>query len=228
MKTIKKLSALLLVGVLTLMMSVSAFAAEPEAEGLNEVTTTRDLAVLTAELEDFVALNPSSTEAEQDAHLTKFIQDGGLNRATTYGIGDYIPGYNNLNPAEKELVKKHPVQATKVFTAAQSATNHTVSTYGKNGWQDNSDAFRHCLWNALMTKSMDASSAEAWATAHEYESSGIDKTMDMFNNRIGRSINVSGKSEDQIVSAVKTKVRNGSCRRIVNNQLVSTNGDGMN
>ena len=65
-----------------------------------------------------------STEAEQDAHLTQFIQNGGLNRAATYGIGDYIPGYNNLNPAERELVKKHPVQATKVFTTAQSATDY--------------------------------------------------------------------------------------------------------
>ena len=30
-----------------------------------------------------------------------------------------------------------------------------------------------------------------------------------------------------IVSAVKTKVSNGSCRRIINNKLVATNGDGM-
>lgn len=227
MKIMKKFSTLLLTGVLMLAMSVPAFAAEPETGNLNEVTTTKDLAVLTAELEDFVALNPDSTEAEQDAHLTQFIQNGGLNRAATYGIGDYIPGYNNLNPAERELVKKHPVQATKVFTTAQSATDYTISTYGKNGWQDNSDAFRHCLWNALMKKAMDASAAEEWATAHEYESSGLDKSMDWFNNSIGRSIDVSNKSEAQIVSAVKTKVSNGSCRRIINNKLVATNGDGM-
>lgn len=41
------------------------------------------------------------------------------------------------------------------------------------------------------------------------------------------SIDVSNKSEAQIVSAVKTKVSNGSCRRIINNKLVATNGDGM-
>lgn len=46
-------------------------------------------------------------------------------------------------------------------------------------------------------------------------------------NSIGRSIDVSNKSEAQIVSAVKTKVSNGSCRRIINNKLVATNGDGM-
>ena len=158
-----------------------------------------------------------STEAEQDAHLTQFIQNGGLNRAATYGIGDYIPGYNNLNPAERELVKKHPVQATKVFTTAQSATDYTISTYGKNGWQDNSDAFRHCLWNALMKKAMDASAAEEWATAHEYESSGLDKSMDLFNNSIGRSIvsvqisktcsSRNGLLSASVPGAVKTSMR---------------------
>ena len=53
MKIMKKFSTLLLTGVLMLAMSVPAFAAEPETGNLNEVTTTKDLAVLTAELEDF-------------------------------------------------------------------------------------------------------------------------------------------------------------------------------
>lgn len=223
----KKLFTMMLVCILALSTGISAFAMESSVVYINPIRTTKDLAALTTELEVFVAANPDSTEAEQDAHLIQFIQNGGLHGATTFGIGDYIPGYNTLNPAERKLALKHPVQATKVYNTAKSATNYTVTTYGKNGWQDNSDAFRHCLWNALMKKAMDASAAEAWATAHEYGSSGIDKTMDLHNNRIGRSIDVSGKSEAQIVSAVKSKVRLGSCRRIVNNKLVATNGDGM-
>ena len=74
-----------------------------------------------------------------------------------------------------------------------------------------------------MTKSMDVSAAEAWATTHEYESSGLDKSMDLYNNRIGISIDVSNKSETQIVSEVHTKVSDGSCHRIINNELVTTN-----
>ena len=50
MKIMKKFSTLLLTGVLMLAMSVPAFAAEPETGNLNEVTTTKDLAVFTAEL----------------------------------------------------------------------------------------------------------------------------------------------------------------------------------
>ena len=66
-----------------------------------------------------------------------------------------------------------------------------------------------------MTKSMDASAAKEWATAHEAESSGIDKQMDLYNNTIGRVIEVSGMSESEIVSEVKSKVKNGNCIRII-------------
>lgn len=78
-----------------------------------------------------------------------------------------------------------------------------------------------------MKQSIGESAAEQWATAHEYDSSGIDKTMDLHNNSVGRSIDVSGKSLTSIVSSVKSKVRNGYCRRIVNGSLVATNGEGM-
>ncbi|WP_022750269.1 DUF6973 domain-containing protein [Lachnobacterium bovis] len=52
-------------------------------------------------------------------------------------------------------------------------------------WIEVKEVFRHCLWNALMKQSIGSSAAEQWATAHEYNSSGIDKTMDLHNNRDG-------------------------------------------
>lgn len=78
-----------------------------------------------------------------------------------------------------------------------------------------------------MKQSIGKSAAEQWATAHEYESDGIDKIMDLHNNSVGRSIKVSGKSLSSIVSSVKSKIRNGYCKRIVDGSLVATNGDGM-
>lgn len=192
-----------------------------------EIRDTNDLAVLSEELDKFIAQNPHSTEFEQEQHLISFMKNGGLNRVSLRSIGDYLPGYNSLNSAERKLALAHPIQAVKVYNAGNSATSQTIEVYGKNGWQDNSDAFRHCLWNALMKQSIGESAAEQWATAHEYDSSGIDKTMDLHNNSVGRSIDVSGKSLSSIVSSVKSKVRNGYCRRIVNGSLVATNGEGM-
>lgn len=192
-----------------------------------EIRDTNDLAILSDELDRFIAQNPNSTEEEQDQHLISFMENGGLDRVSLRSIEDYLPGYNNLNPAERKLARAHPAQAVKVYNAGNTATSKTIKVYGKNGWQDNSDAFRHCLWNALMKQSIGTTAAKQWATAHEYNSSGIDKTMDLHNNRIGRSIDVSGKSLSSIVSSVKSKVRNGYCRRIVNGSLVATNGNGM-
>lgn len=193
-----------------------------------EVTTFSDLGIMYRAWEEFVSENPNSTEAEQEEFLIQFVESGGLRHARDFrGLGDYIPGYNNLNPAERELLLKHPLQAIKVFDCANKATDATIEYYGTNGWQDNSDAFRHCCWNALMKKAMDESAAKEWATAHEYESSGLDKEMDLFNNAVGRSINVTGKSDSEIYNAVKGKVVNGDCRRIVDNKLVPTNADGL-
>lgn len=205
-----------------------AYQSEAKYSFIEEVTTFSDLGIMSQALDEFVAENIESTEAEQEAFLIQFVESGGLRAArSTRGIGDYIPGYGNLNSAERELALKHPIQAVTVYDCANKATDATIAYYGKNGWQDNSDAFRHCCWNALMKSAMSASDANAWATAHEADSSGIDKDMDLFNNSVGRSINVSGKSDSEIYEAVKGKVKGGSCRRIVNNKLVATDGTGL-
>lgn len=205
-----------------------AYQREARYSFADEVTTFSDLGLMSQALEEFVAENSESTEAEQEAFLIQFVESGGLRAArSSRGIGDYIPGYGNLNSAERELALKHPIQAVTVYNCANKATDATIAYYGTNGWQDNSDAFRHCCWNALMKSAMSASDANAWATAHEADSSGIDKDMDLFNNAVGRSINVSGKSDSEIYEAVKGKVKGGSCRRIVNNKLVATDGTGL-
>lgn len=204
------------------------YQSEAKYNFAEEVTTFSDLGCMSRALEAYVAENPESTEAEQEAFLIQFVESGGLRAArSSRGIGDYIPGYGSLNSAERELALKHPIQAVTVYNCANKATDATIAYYGTNGWQDNSDAFRHCCWNALMKSAMSASDADAWATAHEAESSGIDKDMDLFNNAVGRSINVSGKSDSEIYEAVKGKVKGGSCRRIVNNELVATDGTGL-
>ncbi len=203
-------------------------SAEKAYDFSEEVTTFSDLGIMYNAWEEFISENPNSTEAEQEDFLIQFVESGALRQArNSRGIGDYIPGYDNLNPAEKELLKEHPLQAIQVFNCANNATDATIEYYGTNGWQNNSDAFRHCCWNALMKKAIGESAAAEWATAHEYESSGIDKEMDLYNNAVGRSINVTGKTDSEIYNAVKDKVVNGDCRRIVNDKLVPTDAEGL-
>lgn len=196
----------------------------------HEVETWDDLQILASAWTKYMKTHPNASEKKQEAFLNNFKKQQGFSTITCVrasGVGDYLPGYNNLNSAERKLAKKHPVQAVKVYLCAEQATNLTIEYYGTNGWQDNSDAFRHCCWNALMKKSIGKDAATEWATAHEAESSGIDKQMDLYNNNIGRGISVSGKSNAQIAKTVKSKVKNGNCKRIKNNKLVKTDGTGL-
>ena len=61
--------------------------------------------------------------------------------------------------------------------------------FGYNGTDDESDAFRHTLWNAYMTSDMGVTKAEEFATNHEIPSvQNEGREMDLHNNRIGREI----------------------------------------
>lgn len=102
-------------------MPVNVFAADNindqqvEANISFEIRDTNDLAVLSEELDKFIAQNPHSTEFEQEQHLISFMKNGGLNRVSLRSIGDYLPGYNSLNSAERKLALAHPIQAVKVI-----------------------------------------------------------------------------------------------------------------
>lgn len=200
-------------------------------EFTEEVTTFNDLAVLERVLEEYKIDNPTSTEEEQNMYLIKLVESGGLRdykgQYSPFSVGDYLPGYNKLNSKERELAKKNPVHATLVYSSATKANNSTENAYGYNGYQDNSDAFRHVSWNAFMKKSLGSGVANTWATAHEATSSGVDKEMDLYNNAIGRTIVVSNVTDGTIIGHVKTIIKNGSARRIVNKKLVKTNGSGL-
>lgn len=198
----------------------------------NEVHTWDDIATLSRALKEFVVRNPGSSESDQNKFLIAFVKSGNLKQKESLQSNFvitpdyYVPGLGDLNGEEIKLAASNPVNAVKAYNDANRATDLTIENYGKNGWQDNSDAFRHCLWSALMKRSIGTSASEQWGSAHEADSSGIDKQMDLFNNGVGRSVNVSG-SETSVVNSVRSLVRSGRCRRIVSNRLVATDGSGL-
>ena len=129
---------------------------------------------------------------------------------------------NTLNDVEMKMVAQHPIQAAQVYRAASKAEEMTRRFYGYNGWQDSADAYKHCLWNALMKKYIGEAAAMEWANAHEYYSEGMDKEMDLFNNEVGRSIDVETRTEEQIINYVRELVSTGQCLRIADGRLERT------
>jgi len=75
--------------------------------------------------------------------------------------------------------------------AAHSAT---FAKFGRSGDDDESDAWRHCYWNAIMTKSMGAGTAKTIGDNHEdmgpnYDLATVSPArtrMDLWNNAVGR------------------------------------------
>lgn len=104
----------------------------------------------------------------------------------------------------------------------------------------NGDAFRHAYWNASLVKAMGSlfgpsylegkalhgvERATAWTTAHEQNSSGIDKQMDLHNNNVGRyhAYITYPATYETLKSDILRMVGEGQMVRIVNGKLTATN-----
>ncbi len=69
---------------------------------------------------------------------------------------------------------------------AAEAESTTIEMYGENGYQNDSDAFRHIYLTCILYHNISKNFAVDLMTAHESETSeGIDKDMDLHNNSRG-------------------------------------------
>ena len=175
------------------------------------------------------------SEDDQNLYMIKLYNE--IYESKSYRVtARYLPSaYENLNSAEKKLVKSYPAQAAQVYTASSLATKRTNALY-KNGLHNgNGDAFRHTYWNAEMATmlagygssfnpSNGKTNAKRWADAHEENKNqpANEKQMDLFNNNVGWSIVNKKYSSKDLEKKALAKVDAGSCRRIVNNKVVAT------
>lgn len=139
--------------------------------------------------------------------------------------GLYLETYaqwTSLTTDEKVLIACDPKKALITQGLVDKAYNLTAKRYGYNGLGDESDGFRHGVWNALMTRDINRSWAAAYSNAHESGKTEAElnkrasdgykekkhRTMDLHNNEVGRSvinwydtaINVSNKTLQKRIS----------------------------
>lgn len=134
--------------------------------------------------------------------------------------------WNSLTPSEKLLVVLYPSDAI-VVKACQEATDEYTNQY-YYGWTDGDEenAFRHALWNAMMTAAIGRTQAENFATAHEAWPeedlrnaepwNGFDafqhKAMDLHNNQKGRDCVKWYEifiTDNTLITRVLEKINNG-------------------
>lgn len=96
----------------------------------------------------------------------------------------YYPG---LTRSERDLIKKYPQQAITVFLQKERSESATKRRFGYDGENDESDAFRHFVWAALLSKELGPDRAKEFLDAHESAESisSAERGMDLANNRAG-------------------------------------------
>lgn len=107
-----------------------------------------------------------------------------------------------LTDAEASLILDHPLNAVSTRLAAGEAMSRASAWFPGEQYQTIADAFRHSYWNVLLAKRVDVTWAEQYTTAHESESGGDDKAMDLNNNQVGRNVYLAtpSASEDQLAA----------------------------
>lgn len=131
--------------------------------------------------------------------------------------------WNNLTAQEKNLVAKYPADAVLV-KAAQSRTDNLADRNYPN-WKDGDkgNAYRHALWNAIMSRDIGKTNAELFASAHEnhgytdaqYKAevwegfNGLQhRAMDLHNNKMGRDCYNGGLDKLLTDASLSQRVQN--------------------
>jgi aspartyl-tRNA synthetase len=154
------------------------------------------------EIEDFKEANPNLSDQSIVAEFdNKFGNNS--NKFSLKAVNDdgYADKWAALNSFEKGLAASNPAAALIVNTCRNKANTYASESIYKSqkGNGTAKDAYRHAIWNALMSKYVSKQSAELWATAHEEQSDpnypnritdGIKNSehtrMDLHNNKKGR------------------------------------------
>jgi ankyrin repeat protein len=143
----------------------------------------------------------------------------------------YLP--MKLNKIELELQEENPRLFQKNLQAANLAGTEAFARYFKEGNGDNSDAYRHAYWAAVLQKYAGNDAAKKYLDAHENgdkDNNPLSKEMDLFNNSVGMEISRSNpnKNLDQLAFEVQMALNQGRLRQIKDKKLVPTDGSGRN
>lgn len=108
-------------------------------------------------------------------------------------IDDFLsrfPRWAKLTDAEKQFIRDNPLTALAFGLDAEDAEVGAARLFPTGGHNDDHDAFRHALWNALMAYSHGSGLALEFSSAHENypENPAGEMAMDLHNNAIGAQI----------------------------------------
>lgn len=88
---------------------------------------------------------------------------------------------------EKVYLLMYPEHVSLISDAAEQASNETKRRFGRHDHNGHGDAFRHCLWSAMLCRDIGYMGALRYTSAHEEFSDNPpnEKAMDLHNNSVG-------------------------------------------
>jgi hypothetical protein len=124
--------------------------------------------------------------------------------------------YNQTNDCEKELIRAHPLCASRL--AAHWIIANQLAKYhmGGNSVNDCSDAYRHALFNALNAVDCGIELAREFGIAHECISdTEMAREMDLHNNEVGYSVIENNPDIKALLNQVESIFVREGMRRLI-------------
>lgn len=196
------------------------------ATGVDELTQAQDEAVRT--LVDQILLNNLQSATQPTINTVNSQVNWGYDTATAVvgsvpscpptqvcAASSYGDTWDRMNEQEQRVCRSEPYDCNRARDTQPDAFDWTQRRYGRNAHNDASDAFRHCMWSALMTKRANDGFAKRFGDAHEYgdkDQPSNESYMDRHNNSWGREAgrNGEGKSETWVANVCQSYQRNGT------------------
>ena len=136
-------------------------------------------------------------------------------------VADNKINKSGANDAEKALAKKDYIAAYQVNKAKTITEEYIDKTYGRENDFDGTqvNAYRHAMWNAVMTDKIGAKKAKKFADAHEqFPNNPVEHMeMDFHNNDLGRRIALeyAGQGYDVFSQKIQEAINNGEAKVII-------------
>ena len=125
-----------------------------------------------------------------------------------------MTSYSRLNEEERKYVLMNPVRSFVIKECQDDAERETERRFGYNGRNDETDAFRHCMWSGLISKRISHSEAMKFTTMHEMQDGNdfAEKSMDLHNNKVGAEIGQNVGSERSIADECYKALQQGKLK----------------
>jgi hypothetical protein len=138
------------------------------------------------------------TEKEGDQYVLKMSPEDLVKIAKSRG--------DSLSEAEARLLSVHPIQAPEMMRITHDARRKASDAHGRNSVIPE-DAYRHILWNFLLTKKFGEELTKQLTDAHEEgpgasANTAAQRQQDYNNNALGREYALAGLKESDILERV--------------------------